>query len=138
MNEQLQSKPVEILAGIQSATKAAGDFALEKLPDIAQQYVAYGRAINTAAVILGVLLLATSVAMVRNGFRNNQKRADAGLEYSFQHKPGLPGSQEGFIVSGFACGVLGGLFVLFNSAPAAMVWFAPKVWLLKEIASLLK
>ena len=54
MNEQLQAKLVEILSGIQAAVKAAGDFALEQLPDIAYQYIAFGRAYYTFIIILAI------------------------------------------------------------------------------------
>lgn len=43
MNGQLQAKMVEILTTIQRGTETAGTFAMEQLPDIAQQYVLYGR-----------------------------------------------------------------------------------------------
>lgn len=43
MKDALQLKMVEILTAIQSAVGKSADFALEQLPDIAQQYVLYGR-----------------------------------------------------------------------------------------------
>ena len=43
MNSELQTQLASILAAIQRATSASADFALTHLPDIAQQYVMYGR-----------------------------------------------------------------------------------------------
>jgi membrane-bound acyltransferase YfiQ involved in biofilm formation len=121
MNEQLQSKLVEILSGIQAATRAAGDFAMEQLPDIAQQYVMYGRAVNTVAVIAALLVL---------------------LLLYLNRRPMLKAHEDDIAAWPVITVMLGCSFsfmtLLFCVPPALLVWFAPKVWLLKEIASLVK
>lgn len=140
MNEQLQSKLVEILAGIQSATKAAGDFALEQLPDIAQQYVVYGRVSLTVYLLLGVSMLTAAVLFMRAGARMAKARNDAGLRYASESRAGVPSEAEiVFSFVGFGISGLFGLAFFFaNFGACVLVWFAPKVWLLKEIASLIK
>jgi hypothetical protein len=60
VNEQLQTKLVEIIVSIQAATRTAGDFAIEQLPDIAMQYVMYGR-VKTAAMTAFMLLAAAAL-----------------------------------------------------------------------------
>jgi hypothetical protein len=124
VNEQLQSKLVEILAGIQSATKAAGDFALEQLPDIAQQYVVYGRALASFWILLGAAFLIYAAVGATKCIRNARAGKD---DWAF-----------GFGFSGGIAAVIGMMFVCVNVSTFALVWFAPKVWLLKEIAGLLK
>jgi hypothetical protein len=52
MNEQLQVQMASILASIQEATGKASDFAMGQLPDIAQQYLTYGRVSNLALLLL--------------------------------------------------------------------------------------
>ena len=132
MNEQLQAKLVEILSGIQSATKAAGDFALGQLPDIAQSYVMYGRvrtvAISAVLLLLGAALLGLSRWAYKHpwntsnySFEKDQKRSES--NYLAMVFPGIFGA---------AFTMLGLLTFDF------LVWFAPKVWLLKELASLVK
>lgn len=57
MKEELNTKLVEILTSIQTAAGKASDFALDQLPDIAQSYVLYGRAVSVVAVGLFAAVL---------------------------------------------------------------------------------
>ena len=56
MKEELNGKLVEILTSIQTAAGKASDFALEQLPDIAQSYVMYGRAVSVAHLLIFLLI----------------------------------------------------------------------------------
>lgn len=123
MNEQLQAKLVEILAGIQSATKAAGDFALEQLPDIAQQYVMYGRVSSLIWVALG---LAVSFGL---GYVTRRVWI-----WAVDDRCG----GEPFAILPALATLLSIVLTCGSIQTAALVWFAPKVWLLKEIAGLIK
>lgn len=127
MNEQLQTKLVEILGNIQSATKAAGDFALEQLPEIAQQYLLYGRVSITFTVLLCFLI---TIACTW-GLLYCVKKLDS-CNYGGEAKYGFGMVLHGVGVSGAATIGLCELSSLF------LVWFAPKVWLIKEIATLIK
>jgi hypothetical protein len=129
MKEELQTKLVEILGSIQTAAGKAGDFAMTQLPDIAQQYVTYGRIF----VFIDLLVVATVVAallyLMRWAYKNPWK---GDLD-----EPRGPSNILVQVLSG------AGAFIfvcLFMSAlrGAVLVWFAPKVWLLKEIATLIK
>lgn len=129
MNEQLQGKLVEILAGIQAATKAAGDFALEQLPDIAQQYVAYGRVFGTLES-LACLSLLILLAVVTCKFGYFSKAPD---EYGFWPTPRMVAAFGGTLGL-----ILSFILTMASFQGTLLVWIAPKVWLLKEIAGLLK
>lgn len=132
MKDELQLKLVEILTAIQDTAGKAGDFAMEQLPDIAQSYVAYGRAITVYKTVV-LLLVAVCLGLVSRwaylnpwntstySFERENKRSDS--NYLVMFVPGVVGAVLAFV----------GL-VSFNW----LVWFAPKVWLLKEIAGLLK
>jgi hypothetical protein len=134
MNEQLQGKLVEILSGIQAATKAAGDFALEQLPDIAQQYVFYGRAISTFYLVASMILLSVMlVVCVKFGFANTKAVKSDGYDKG----DWLFGRMLSAML-GSAGSLLSFVFLCESIGRFALVWFAPKVWLLKEIASLIK
>jgi hypothetical protein len=129
MNEQLQAKLVEILAGIQSATKAAGDFAMEQLPDVVQQYVLYGRIVSLFWVFVGIALFAIGALSI--------KRAKLEGHGEWKYESFLKDFGLGYWVGTIFCGV--GLISAATSTNAALlVWLAPKVWLLKEIAGLIK
>ena len=129
MNEQLQAKLVEILSGIQAAAKAGGDFALSQLPDIAQSYVAYGRAVALFSI---VACLAAAVffgwVAVAYGFRGKQPDT-----YGSWAESRIVASMFGSFLS-----LVGGISFFAAVIQGSLVWFAPKVWLLRELASLVK
>ena len=132
MSEQLQGKLVEILTGIQGATKAAGDFAMEQLPDIAQSYVLYGRVrtavITTILLLVAAALLAFAKWAYSNPWNTSYYSCDEGKKRSDSNYLAI-------CASAFA----GGFFLLTALFSFdLLVWFAPKVWLLKELASLVK
>lgn len=117
MNEQLQSKLVDILAAIQEAARAGGDFAMAQLPDIAQSYVAYGRVSAVAAVLAGLLVIGTALVV---GLRVHDR-------------------SEGMVWIPVGAVAAPALLALYDASQSAIfVWVAPKVWLLKEIAGLVK
>lgn len=130
MNEQLQGKLVEILTNIQEAARVSGDFAMAQLPDIAQSYVAYGRAVAVAKSLVlflfGLVLLGYSFWAWRNPWNHyiwdkESKRSESNIAAIC-----IPAAIGSFLCVGSVLN--------FNY----LVWFAPKVWLLKEIAGLLK
>lgn len=132
MDEQLQNKLVEILEGIQTATRSAGDFALEQLPHIATQYVMYGR-VKTAAITALMLLAATVLfAIFRWAYKNPWNTSTSYFEKDAKR------SESNYFVMGVTCGFgsLSALIGVLNFD--LLVWIAPKVWLLKELASLVK
>ena len=118
MNEKLQHQLVEVLANIQASVARASDFTVQQLPDVAQQYVMYGRLSETLATVgwLGILVVGCVVfyrtAREKNAF-------------------------YGPLVGGLAAffGVLG---VGANANHLIMVWVAPKIYLLHGLATLLK
>jgi hypothetical protein len=57
MNDQLQAQLVTILAKILVSVGELKDFSLEQLPDIVQQYIAYGYWKSVAYICLNVLVL---------------------------------------------------------------------------------
>jgi hypothetical protein len=128
MKEELQTKLVEILTSVQTAVGQASDFAMAELPDIAQSYIVYGRAAYTAAMVVGLVLLMVACFAARLWV------IEGGKSWSDRNEPrfffGLFGTLGG--------GMLGLMVLAINASSALLVWFAPKVWLLKEIAGMLK
>lgn len=127
MKEELNGKLVEILTSIQTATGKVADFALEQLPDIAQSYIAYGRVHGT--VMLAIMVIA--FVLFSRSFVANFKKANDGGD----------GTPELMFLSMIFCGF--GLIITAISALSMiggvfLVWIAPKVWLLKELASMVK
>ena len=129
MKDELQLKMVEILTAIQSAVGKSADFAMEQLPDIAQQYVLYGRVWSTIAVLVSLAFLVTAVwAALRFGYLS--KKTDYDGDWT---------EGRGFAAAlGTVAAALAAYIFLYELRGAALVWLAPKVWLLKEVAGLLR
>ena len=129
MKDELQTKLAEILTTIQNGIGSSADFALEQLPDIAQQYVLYGRVWSTISVLV---CLATTALVVwitaRFGWVNKQTDEDEAW------------TEERILVSIFGSfvSVIGAIFFVLALKNAVFIWLAPKAWLLKEVAGLLK
>ena len=117
MKQELQNKLVEILTSIQTATGKAADFAIAELPDIAQQYLTFSRMYESflMIVLLGsFLIMAVFTAKI----------------YKSDDRELTP------IPFGFSCGLF--IFSLAQIRDTLLVWVAPKVWLITELAKLIK
>lgn len=136
MKEELQGKLVEILTSIQTAAGKASDFAMEQLPDIAQSYVAYGRIHESAVLLMALVCLGLgAVVAIRLGFANSAAVVkDRGSIFDGDW---LPTRVFAAALGTFAA-LMSLLVVCVNLGSFFLVWFAPKVWLLKEIAGMLK
>lgn len=130
MNNELQSQLASILASIQSAASASADFAMEQLPEIAQQYVAYARATSTG---LGLFLLALAIVVfiyARYAYKHPWNTS-----VWEQERGRLRSDSNEFVTYvGPLIGVA--LVALALWSVNWMAWFAPKAWLLKELARL--
>lgn len=120
--------------GIDKAGELAakgGEVLSEQLPDIAYQYVAFGRAVNTAAILLGIVLAWIGYHLFWNiACRNSRNLPNSSGEW-----------HSGRVVSfifGLVGIIAGFLTVVFNAKEFLLVWFAPKMWLILEIVELVK
>ncbi len=129
MNEPLQSKLVEILSGIQSAVKVAGDFAVSQLPDLAQSYILYGRVVSIAAFLcaLAVLLIALWVVFHHTV---RSKKVDKFGNWA--------DSRTASTILGCVACVPSFFFMLSWGRDILLVWFAPKIWLLQKLGEMIK
>jgi hypothetical protein len=129
MTNDLQSKLVEILTAIQTSVSKASDFALSQLPDIARQYVLYGRAYDTflfgAAIAVFAICVFTFLKFGAYG-----KSLDKYGEWT--------GNRYAIIVSSCVIGAWSFATIGLLAKDTLLVWIAPKVWLLQEIARLVR
>ena len=112
MNDELKNKSVEILTQIQQAVEVAGN----QIPEIARQYVVYGMVMNWAMALLFSVVIMLLYRKIR--LMNSNGSTDS--------LPFMIFSALSFIP----------LCVYLESA--LLVTLAPKVWLIKEIADLIK
>ena len=128
MKENLQDKLVDILAGIQGAVSKGSDFVLAELPDIAQQYIAFGRAWSIIDLIFCFALAGISIGLIAYALKS--KEVDMIGMWSVPRCISL------------SLGGLGGMLSIIGIAGSSknliLVWSAPKVWLLMEIAKMVK
>ena len=117
MNDELKNKSVEILTQIQHAVQSGAELAGQQIPDIARQYVVYGMAWNWAMV----LFFAGAIVIFGLALRAWESK-----------NPDL--DSFGFMV--FWALLFVPLFLYVRAA--LLVTLAPKVWLIKEIAELIK
>lgn len=119
MKDELQSKLVEVLTSIQNASAQAADFTMEHLPDIAQSYVVYGMVSSIAWAGVGIITFISMWLLI--------VRLERDRDYI---------TSGTFYVCGGMISLVPLVAGLVNLQSALLVWFAPKAWLLKEIASM--
>lgn len=127
MQEQLLGQASNILQSVSDTVSKATDLAAAQLPDIAMQYVTYGRVSSTVMVLIGL------VGFIFLGW--------VIFSVCFKNKYDIRGADNrGFIA--FISTVVFGIpsFICFagNINTMIMSWVAPKVWLIKEIVGLVK
>ena len=129
MEDELQIKLVEIITSIQLGIGKAGDFAVEQLPDIVQQFIVFGMISNVTYSVIQI------VSAVLTGF----------FSYKLFTSPKAK-DDRGYIDADYGIGGCILAMLSFCSAFAfllglretLLVLFAPKVWLLMELANLIK
>lgn len=131
LQQELLNRADSIMNSIASTVDKASTFAAEQVPDIALQYVAFGRASLTTYMTIGVVLFCISFWMaIRVGVMNSR---------------GYPIRDWGWDDRRIGALIFGGVLmggsigtVLNNLNSFIMVWVAPKIWLINEIARLVK
>jgi hypothetical protein len=123
MNDELQSKLVEVLTGISEGVSQAKDFAIEQLPDVAQQYIMFGMVWETSLLALYVTFMALIAFGLWKLWRSDTVEFEA---------------QAGLIVFGIFSEIALIFAFIFQLKPVLLVWFAPKLYLLQGIAGLVK
>lgn len=127
MKEQLQGKLVEILTSIQGAVGKASDFAMDQIPDIAYQFMRFQLVWSAVEFVLCAILVLGMIKL----FRFTVKR----------YKETDHWDNDGWAfasIGSFLVGVVGLLGMLASLYTLMLIWIAPKVWLIKELAGMIK
>jgi hypothetical protein len=130
MKEELQRQLAQIIAAIHGQASSTGDFLIERLPSVAQQYIAYGRAQAVIDIIMPVLGLLLAAWLIKH------ERMHFGAPLDIKSK----GALISVLINTVAAGLGTYSVIMFVNAThaAALVWSAPKVWLLRELANIIK
>jgi len=121
-NKELESKLVEIISSISDSVGQVKDFAVEQLPDIAQQYILFGMAWEAIAFIFLCLFLTFSIKLLIWGFKNKETH-DAGI-FAIQF-----GGFTSFLFL---------LLCVVQIKQVLLVFLAPKLYLIQGLANLVK
>lgn len=139
MNEVAQEllKRADVIgAWLSGAVTQTADFATAQAIDIAMQYVLYGRLLYTFVIITSIVAFAVSLWFFLVKGVNNTS--------AIVHRPGRYGDGDWLaerIVAFFGGGpltVISFLVCATNVKKFLMVWAAPKVWLMIQLAELSK
>ena len=132
MKEELTTKLVEILSSIQTATEKASDFALEQLPEIAQSYVLYGRVSTVVSTLLMILVGMVFLCICTYAYKKPWNHS------TWSWDKGRSRDDGNIMLIGFSGAIGIAVITVALASFNWLVWLAPKVWLLKEIAGLMK
>ena len=120
MKDELQTKLVEIITSIQIGIGKAGDFAVEQLPDIVQQYILFGIVSNVSSSLsLLAIAIFFGIAAYKAFKPNDTERQNLSMV---------------FVI----CSLIATLFFVAGLEETILVLFAPKVWLIMEMAQMIK
>ena len=127
MENDLKAKLAEILTGIADNVGQLKDFAVEQLPDVAQQYIVYGRVLETTVFLI---VCALNIVMIKICIWGAK-------QIRIKGHGNEPLEIISLVLGGFASLFLITI-LLCQIKPFFMVWFAPKIYLIQGISSLIK
>lgn len=128
---ELLRRADSIFDSLAKTVNQAKDFASEQIPDIAFQYVAWGRGYLTAYEVIGTILVIVGLwSVLRVSMMNSLKLRD---DFSDPHPIRFIAGFAGLFMT-----VAGTITTLSHLKEFMMVWFAPKVWLITEIVNLVR
>ena len=122
MNEEVLTNIGEQVLGW---LRASEELVVTQAPLLVEEIIIFGRAAETAYVILFVILLGLTPLLLQRC----RKLLDGGID----DEPAAFATGLGAVVAL----VMGGAGVLVHLEPLVMVWFAPKLYVMKVIGSFL-
>ena len=127
MTPTLNDRINESWDAIHSWAQGAGEFVAEQAPLVAWETVAYGRAVNTLGVVIGLLLMLTLPLFLWCLLRSvKDQESEVKLAAA--------------IATGFMAlaGTIGGGATLYETLPDMLKsWFAPRLYVLEYVADLI-
>ena len=132
LQTELLSRADAIFASISTAVGKATDFAAVQIPDIAMQYVTFGRAYSSIVILVAIVILLIGLFLiVFVAIKNCYKIPSCYYGSWGDGRTSALIFGGGFVFVGFT------LFAI-NMYDFLMVWFAPKIWLITELVKLAK
>lgn len=130
LQAELLSRADSIFDSIGKSVEKASTFASEQIPDIAMQYVAFGRASSSVFLAICFLMfIVGSWLLIRVAVMNSRKYPESWA---------LDDRRVGAALAGAPLMIVSFIAMIISLNSFLMVWFAPKVWLINELAHLVK
>lgn len=129
MNQSLQDQLAKVIQTLAASVQKTADFAVAELPDIANQYLMYGRVQATLVFMLFLSCFIISLAIsLKCGYLS--KAVDRWEDWT--------DSRTNAAVIGSFGALISGTITLCIAPNFLLVWIAPKVWLIREFINLVK
>ncbi len=117
MSEKLEQLGTQALQDLLTNMTQAKAFVLEQAPDVVREIVLLGRIQNTAEVMASLVFFVFALFLLFKGIKEQE--------------------EPFFMLGAFLS--MGGIFLtMISFSNAALVWFAPKLYVIKEIGELIK
>jgi hypothetical protein len=125
MQTELLKRSDAIMQSISGSISSAVEFSKDQIPDIALQYIAFQRVYSSTLILCVLLMVAFAVYLLRYASTTKwTKDLDTRIALNW--------------IGGTIFGVLGMILFFANLKALLLVWFAPKVFLLQSLTSLIK
>ena len=132
MQDELLKRADSIFGSIAEAVGQAKDLAVEQLPDIAYQYIAYNRMYITFVVLSALLVwVAFQIFMIK--LNNKQCEFNHYDKGRWNENQGMP-----YIIGTAITSLICGVAFFYHIKDFFMVWFAPKIFIIEHIVQLVR
>ena len=130
MNEQLQKELAAWLSQLRGAAESGVNFALEQAPLVVQEKILYGRVVETVWLLIGLACVAACIVLLPKMWRKaihlvNNERWD---EITY-----IP-----CVITTIVATIPTFFIVEVHIAPVIKVWFAPRLYVVEWLATLVK
>lgn len=139
LQAELLKRADEIFAAVGTAVGKASDIAFQagqvvaaEIPDIAYQYIAFGRVYQTGIFVFTMTMALLGFYWFFNLGLNNRK--------NFADDPycGWHGARIAYTTGGGLTTIIFGIISIANFRDTVLIWAAPKIWLIEELARIAK
>lgn len=130
-SEALLKKSTEVLDVILNTVKAGGEFAVDQLPDVAQQFITYNIWWNGSIAAINLALFIASFIILVKAYRDVNK-----ISEKSDHNPKDTSFLE--LVASFVIAIVSLIIVFFKIKTLMLFVLAPKVAIIQFFAGFVK
>lgn len=134
MNDDLQKQLAELLKQLMAVASDAGKWAASQVPPLVQEKIVFGRVTLTVQLLAAIVALAISVRVFRHAWAINQEAVKTKEIYDLW--PETRGA--GVCMLSAASAIVFALMSATTFESAAMVWFAPRLYIVEWLTNLVK